>query len=889
MFIDCHVHCRDFEQSHKETVAHALRVAEDSGVSAIFDMPNTSPAVTTRKGVLERFALAKAVNSPVFYGLYIGLTSNPDQIKEAVDTYREFFPKTSDANMGVIGLKMFAGKSVGDLTIGEPSAQLEVYKQLVKNNFSGVLVVHCEKESEMKPELWDSLNSETHGDARPEEAELASVKDQINFALQTGYANLNTVGKLHIAHVSVPRTVDIIDFFRNSLNISCGATPHHLLLNDEIMKSKEGIFYKVNPPLRKKSSQRILLEKFKQGKIDVLETDHAPHTREEKLRGYMSGIPELASWPIFTNILKKEGVGNVLLKRVAFENVNKIFGTQIGKLNFGIKSHVDEYVFNPYEKFDMKLEKIKLGNKEVMPFTIPSGIITTQVSCLVKLAREIPELGILTTKSIGPEPKPGNREPILSQHIDGGFINAVGLTNPGVKKFAKELSEADFPKDKFLLASIFGGNVDEFVEVAQTLEDYVDGFELNLSCPHAKGYGMQLGQDPKIVNEIVSGVVRITDKPVFAKLTPNAGNIGEIAKSAVDAGAYGIVAINTVGPGCHMAHRNPVLTNKVGGLSGAGIAPIGVKCVREIRQAIGEGVPILGMGGIGSPKEVEAYQDAGANMFGIGSALAGMTDNNLKDYFAAIVDDVRNKTNYSKGFLRKIDMDYQEAKVMSVEGSGNFKVFRADRSLRSRPGEFVFLWLPGIGEKPFSVMDDDPFTVGILEVGEFTKEFGKLKEGDSFYFRGPYGDEAYVPEGSNVVLVGGGCGVAGLYLLAKKFSKRARVTILLAAKDKDRLAYLEEFGNCGEIKIATEDGSLGRMGLVTDLIKDFKIEEGTYFFNCGPKGMINAVLPLELELTESRRIFSSVDYMTRCGVGICGSCADKNGIRTCVEGPFMNP
>lgn len=603
----------------------------------------------------------------------------------------------------------------------------------------------------------------------------------------------------------------------------------------------------------------------------------------------MSGIPGLASWPTFVNILKKEGTSEDILEKTTFENVNRIFGTQIKKLSFPIKSHISEYVFNPYEEFNTKLKKIKLGDKEVMPFTIPSGIITTQVSCLVKLAKEIPELGILTTKSIGPEPKPGNREPILSQHTDGGFINAVGLTNPGAEKFAKELSEADFPKDKFLLASIFGKNAEEFVYVAKTLENHVDGFELNLSCPHAKGYGMQLGQDPEIVHKIVRAVVKITDKPVFAKLTPNAGNIGEIAKSAVNAGAYGIVAINTIGPGCHMSNGSPVLTNKIGGLSGTGIAPIGIKCIREIRQAIGENTPILGMGGIGTPKEVQAYSDAGANMFGIGSALAGMTDKTLKNYFTAIIGDIRNKTNYSTNFLQRTDTDYQKVKITNISGTGDFKIFKTNKSIDAKPGQFVFAWLPGIGEKPFSVMDDDPLTLGILEIGEFTKEFGKLEESENFYFRGPYGEETSVPEGSNVVLVGGGCGIAGIYLLAKKFSEKANVTTILAAKDKEHISYLKEFEKCGQVEVVTEDGSLGIKGLVTDAIKNLKIEKGTNFFNCGPKGMINAILPLELEISDSEKIFSSVDYMTRCGVGICGSCADKKGRRTCIEGPFMNP
>lgn len=525
-----------------------------------------------------------------------------------------------------------------------------------------------------------------------------------------------------------------------------------------------------------------------------------------------------------------------------------------------------------------------------MPFTIPSGIITTQVSCLEKLARKIPELGVLTTKSIGPEARAGNREPILAQYSTGCFVNAVGLTNPGAEEFARELEQNEFPQDKFLLASIFGKDAEEFVYVARTLEEHVNGFELNLSCPHAKGYGMQLGQDPKVVEEITRRVVAQTRKPVFAKLTPNAGNIGEIAQSAVNVGATGLVAINTVGPGYHSTNGNPVLTNKVGGLSGRGITPIGLKCVRDIRKAVGEGIPIIGMGGIGSVRDVEAYANAGTNVFGIGSALAGMDDQTLRNYFSALVEDLQNdgRTNNSQRFLQEVDMDYRKVSVSEKLNSNcDFRIFRTGQSLQTKPGQFVFAWIPGVGEKPFSVMDDDPLTLGILERGEFTKQFNQLQEGDSFYVRGPYGQGVDVPKDSDVVLVGGGCGIAGLYLLAKKFSEKSKVTTLLAAKDENHIPYRQEFERYGRVEIATEDGSLGRRGIVTDLMTNLK--QGGYFFNCGPKAMVNAVLPLELEVSSPERVYSSVDYMTRCGVGICGSCADEKGRRTCVEGPFVTP
>jgi len=537
----------------------------------------------------------------------------------------------------------------------------------------------------------------------------------------------------------------------------------------------------------------------------------------------------------------------------------------------------------------MKAEKVKIGNKKVMPFTIPSGIVTTEVSCLERIANEIPEMGILTTKSIGPEARQGNREPILAQYCPGGFVNAVGLTNPGAEEFAKRLNSINFPEDKFLLASIFGKNSDEFVYIAKTLEDYVDGFELNLSCPHAKGYGMQLGQDPEIVGEITKKVVNETKKPVFAKLTPNAGNIGEIAKSAMSAGAYGITAINTVGPGYHAVDGNPVLTNKVGGLSGIGIIPIGLKCVREIRRAVGKDVPIIGMGGIRTVKDIESYATVGANAFGIGSALVGMTEKEIKNYFSALVGDLDSGwTNNAEDLLKKADMEYRKVRIIEkADCACNFKIFKTDDNIYAKPGQFVFAWLPGIGEKPFSIMDDDPLTLGILERGEFTRKINSLQRGDSLYLRGPYGAAPSISKDADIILVGGGCGVAGIYYLAKHFAKTNKVKTFLGAKDNQHLPYVKEFENFGEVHIATEDGSSGRKGLVTDLLQETDLSEQSYFLNCGPKAMVEAVLPLELKISSLERIYSSVDYMTRCGVGICGSCADKKGRRTCVEGPFV--
>ena len=175
-----------------------------------------------------------------------------------------------------------------------------------------------------------------------------------------------------------------------------------------------------------------------------------------------------------------------------------------------------------------------LGKQLSGPFTIPSGIVTTTPSIIQRVIDTMPEVGVITTKSIGFEPRPGYREPVYSQYAPGCFVNAVGLTNPGVEQALVGLRELRIPEDRFLLVSIFGGSVDEFVAVARRLAPVADGLELNLSCPHAKGYGMAMGQDPEMVREVVAAVCEAVDIPVVPKLTPNVDDIAVIGRAAIE-------------------------------------------------------------------------------------------------------------------------------------------------------------------------------------------------------------------------------------------------------------------------------------------------------------------------------------------------------------------
>ena len=190
-----------------------------------------------------------------------------------------------------------------------------------------------------------------------------------------------------------------------------------------------------------------------------------------------------------------------------------------------------------------------LGKTVSGPFTIPSGIVTTATSIIQYMFDHMPQIGVITTKSVGPEPRAGNREPVYSQYAPGCFVNAVGLTNPGAQAAADAMAKLRIPEDRFLLVSIFGGSVEEFVEVAKIMAPVANGLELNLSCPHAKGYGMAMGQDPEMVREVTAAVKAVVDIPVIPKLTPNTDNIADIALAAVAGGAEAICAINTVGPG----------------------------------------------------------------------------------------------------------------------------------------------------------------------------------------------------------------------------------------------------------------------------------------------------------------------------------------------------
>lgn len=532
-----------------------------------------------------------------------------------------------------------------------------------------------------------------------------------------------------------------------------------------------------------------------------------------------------------------------------------------------------------------------LGKSVSGPFTIPSGIVTTATPILQRFIRDVPAVGVLTTKSIGPDPRLGNREPILSQYAPGNFVNAVGLTNPGMSNSAELLDTLEIPDDKFLLTSIFGANLEEFVAVAQCLAPFSDGLELNLSCPHAKGYGMAMGQDPALVYDIVKAVKAAVDIPVIPKLTPNTDRIQEIASAAVEAGADALCAINTVGPGYTSAFGEPVLSNGAGGMSGKGILPIALKCIRDIRAV--SSVPIIGCGGISAAKDVIAMQAAGASIIGVGSALTGMTTKEIEVYFDTLSGDLAEKTERAERKIKyNIDMDFKPVTLSNNETvCSDITLLTFEEDIDVKAGEFVFLWIPGVGEKPFSALCDKPLTLVAIDVGEFTNSLMTLAPGTKTYIRGPHGQAVTPSPDQTVIAVAGGTGLAAVYQIARDFPG---AEIFTGARTAERLYYLDECRQIANLHVATDDGSAGFEGRVTEDLAQYLSDlnaaqlENLVFYNCGPEPMVRAAIEVERQFVADDQIFSAIDYLTKCGVGICGACAAPDGQRICVDGPFLN-
>jgi dihydroorotate dehydrogenase (NAD+) catalytic subunit len=229
--------------------------------------------------------------------------------------------------------------------------------------------------------------------------------------------------------------------------------------------------------------------------------------------------------------------------------------------------------------------------------------------------------GAVVSKSIGAEPRPGYPNPTVEQYGSWGFLNAMGLPNPGIQEYPEEIRRARAGGAP-VVGSIFAPDAEGFAELARAMEPTgVCALELNLSCPHAKGLGSEIGGDPALVREVTRAVKAATRLPVWAKLTPNVADPAALAQAAEEGGADAITAINTVrGLAIDPVLRRPTLAHGLGGLSGPAIKPVGLACVWLMYERVK--IPIVGVGGIRTARDVLEYTMAGARAVQVGTAVA---------------------------------------------------------------------------------------------------------------------------------------------------------------------------------------------------------------------------------------------------------------------------
>ena len=230
-------------------------------------------------------------------------------------------------------------------------------------------------------------------------------------------------------------------------------------------------------------------------------------------------------------------------------------------------------------------------------------------------------LGTFSFKGTTRQARLGNPLPRIAE-APAGIINAVGLQNPGVERvISEELPKLRACFHKPVMANVSGFSIEEYAEVCAMLdgEAQIGWFEVNISCPNVHGGGMSFGTDPKCAAAVTSAVKRVTKKPVILKLSPNVGDITEIAKACEGAGADGISLINTVlSMRIDLASRRPLLANTTGGLSGSAIFPLAVRMVYQTAKAVS--VPVIGIGGVSSAENVLEMMLAGATAVEVGAA-----------------------------------------------------------------------------------------------------------------------------------------------------------------------------------------------------------------------------------------------------------------------------
>lgn len=551
-----------------------------------------------------------------------------------------------------------------------------------------------------------------------------------------------------------------------------------------------------------------------------------------------------------------------------------------------------------------------LNGKAVYLATV-SGVLSTKINLLKYASLEL-GFDLVTTKSFQMVANPGNREPVICQPEPLCFGNSVGLRNPGIEAGLKELRKLRFSctLSSILNVSLSASSIKDFISLIKSVENIADMVELNFSCPHASaGFGSAIGGDLEVAKSYVKEIVESvfpTPLLIFIKLTPNVENIGEIARAVIEEGADGIVGINTVGPSVYIERHSatPILQNKLGGKggrSGKWVFNRAVECVEEIRGAVGEAVPIIGMGGVSKGDDVAKMVRAGANVVGVGSAFGTVKQQDWIPYLNSLRIDAINalkgkaSDKADQYVIKEPRMEYSPYKIKEIQyTSEDVMIMQLEGDMPFKAGQFVFLWLSGVGEKPFSLCLASPITFIIKKRGIFTSELFKKQKGDTVYVRGLYGQALSLPHTKEAILLAGGTGIALLPSLAEQLKQNNTKIDIYVGSSKD----ISKSKNQGENNIIEE--ILKRYGtfkvvhdngVVARVLEKIEKEETSYknkaCYVVGPMPFMKRASNIFVAKgADKNLIFLSLEQMTMCGVGLCGECSIGNKL-TCQMGTFI--
>ena len=276
------------------------------------------------------------------------------------------------------------------------------------------------------------------------------------------------------------------------------------------------------------------------------------------------------------------------------------------------------------------------------PVILASGILGISLDVFNRLYRS--GAGAVVSKSLSTEPWDGYPNPTIFSVNGGGWINAVGLSNPGAPNFAKMIESN---KDVPIIVSLVGSIPEDFeMMVKQFKNCKVTAYELNLSCPHVAKVGLEVGDDPELVKKIVSTVKNSTDVPVIAKVGLGTTHYLNTVNAAIDSGIDAITAINTIrAMAIDVETQRPILSNKFGGLSGTPIKPIALRCVYEISSKYN--IPVIGCGGISTWEDAVEFILAGSSAIQLGSAIGDNWMHVFNDINQGILQYMKRK-GYSK-------------------------------------------------------------------------------------------------------------------------------------------------------------------------------------------------------------------------------------------------